>query len=152
MCRASYLVSNAGDAVKCYGRALRFPQDRKLYLAEMKLALGDVIMQCRLIEEENEYEHKEIDEFVKEYKAAFASDNIIDKFEFLKKGDITKYYYGGNYNRENNGELQKSCMRADYCAPYFKIYKTIKSYKHVRDGKPYKRRTVSVYMEKKRIE
>jgi hypothetical protein len=61
MCRASYLVSNAGDAVKCYGRALRFPQDRKLYLAEMKLALGDVIMQCRLIEEENEYEHKEID-------------------------------------------------------------------------------------------
>lgn len=36
--------------------------------------------------------------------------------------------------------------------PYFKIHKMIKSYKHVRDGKPYKRRTVSVYMEKKRIE
>lgn len=36
--------------------------------------------------------------------------------------------------------------------PYFKIYKIIKSYKHIRDGKPYKRRTVSVYMEKKRIE
>jgi SAM-dependent methyltransferase len=35
--------------------------------------------------------------------------------------------------------------------PYFKIYKTIKSYKHIRDGKPYKRRTVSVYMEKKKI-
>lgn len=35
-------------------------------------------------------------------------------------------------------------------APYFKIYKTIKSYKHIRDGKPYKRRTVSVYMERKR--
>lgn len=61
MCRASYLVSNAGDAVKYYGRALRFPQDKNLYLEEMKLALGDVIMQCRLIEEENEYEHKEID-------------------------------------------------------------------------------------------
>ena len=61
MCRASYLVSNIGDAVKCYGRALRFPQDRNLYLAEMKLALGDVIMQCRLIEEENEYEHNKID-------------------------------------------------------------------------------------------
>jgi len=45
-------VSNIGDAVKCYGRALRFPQDKHLYLAEMKLALGDVIMQCRLIEEE----------------------------------------------------------------------------------------------------
>ncbi len=37
-------------------------------------------------------------------------------------------------------------------SPYFKIYKTIKSYKHIRDGKPYKRRTVSVYMEKKRLE
>jgi SAM-dependent methyltransferase len=35
---------------------------------------------------------------------------------------------------------------------YFKIYKTIKSYKHFRDGKPYKRRTVSVYMELKREE
>jgi len=33
---------------------------------------------------------------------------------------------------------------------HFKIYKTMKSYKHFRDGKPYKRRTVSVYMEKKR--
>jgi len=62
MCRASYLVSNAGDTVKCYGRALRFPQDRKLYMEEMKLALGDMIMQCRLIEEENGYEHKKIDD------------------------------------------------------------------------------------------
>lgn len=31
---------------------------------------------------------------------------------------------------------------------HFKIYKTMKSYKHFKDGKPYKRRTVSVYMEK----
>lgn len=61
MCRASCLVSNAGDAVKCYGRALRFPQDKKLYLAEMKLALGDVIIQCRLIEEENNFEHTTVD-------------------------------------------------------------------------------------------
>ncbi len=60
MCRASYLVSNIGDTIKCYGRALRFPQDTNLYLAEMKLALGDVIIQCRLIEEENGYGHKKI--------------------------------------------------------------------------------------------
>lgn len=32
--------------------------------------------------------------------------------------------------------------------PYFKIHKAIKSYKHFRDGKPYKRRTISVYMER----
>lgn len=61
ICRASYLVSNVGDAIKCYGRSLRFPQDKNLYYAEMKLALGDVIMQCRLIEEENGYEHNKID-------------------------------------------------------------------------------------------
>ncbi len=33
---------------------------------------------------------------------------------------------------------------------YFKIYKMIKSHKHIKDGQPHKRRTVSVYMEKKR--
>lgn len=36
-------------------------------------------------------------------------------------------------------------------SPYFKIFKINKSYKHVtRDGKPHKRRTISVYMERKR--
>lgn len=36
-------------------------------------------------------------------------------------------------------------------SPYFKIYKMLKSYKHVtKEGKPYKRRTISVYMERKR--
>ena len=32
--------------------------------------------------------------------------------------------------------------------PYFKIHRILKSHKHIRDGKPYKRRTISVYMEK----
>jgi len=36
-------------------------------------------------------------------------------------------------------------------SPYFKIYKMIKSHKHIKDGQPNKRRTVSVYMEKKRV-
>lgn len=34
--------------------------------------------------------------------------------------------------------------------PYFKIHKAIKSYKHFKDGKPFKRRTISVYMERLR--
>ncbi len=34
--------------------------------------------------------------------------------------------------------------------PEFKIHKMLKSYKHVLDGKPHKRRTVSVYMERMR--
>jgi hypothetical protein len=53
-CRASYLFSNVGDLVYCYGRSIRFPQLRKAYEGEMELALGDIIMQCRLIEEEND--------------------------------------------------------------------------------------------------
>ncbi len=36
-------------------------------------------------------------------------------------------------------------------APYFIIHKMIKSYKHItKDGKPHKRRTISVYLERKR--
>ncbi len=50
--RASYLFSNVGDLVKCYGRSLRFPQDKKLYEAEMKLALADVIMQTEMKQED----------------------------------------------------------------------------------------------------
>jgi hypothetical protein len=57
ICRATYLFSNVGDLLKCYGRILRFPKDKNLYLAEMQLAMGDIIMQCRLIEEENSYGH-----------------------------------------------------------------------------------------------
>jgi hypothetical protein len=40
---------------------------------------------------------------------------------------------------------------ADFFSPHFKIYKMLKSYKHISsDGKPYKRRTISVYMERMR--
>ena len=36
-------------------------------------------------------------------------------------------------------------------SPYFVIHKMIKSYKHItKEGKPFKRRTVSVYLERKR--
>lgn len=39
----------------------------------------------------------------------------------------------------------------DFFSPYFKIYKMLKSYKHISsDGKPYKRRTISLYMERMR--
>jgi len=34
--------------------------------------------------------------------------------------------------------------------PYFKIHKLIKSHKHIKDGRPFKRRTVSLYLERKR--
>lgn len=50
ICRASYLISNASDVIKNYGRALRFPSLSGAYLAEVRLAPGDVLMQVALIE------------------------------------------------------------------------------------------------------
>lgn len=61
-CRASYLMSNVGDLIKCYGRALRFPADKKLYMAEAMLAIGDILMQCRLIEHDYNLRQSEIEE------------------------------------------------------------------------------------------
>lgn len=37
----------------------------------------------------------------------------------------------------------------EFFGPHFKIHKAIRSYKHRVNGQPFKRRTVSVYMEKK---
>lgn len=51
--RATYIFSNAGTLIHCYGRSMRFPLDRILYMAEMKLAIGDILMQCRMLLEEN---------------------------------------------------------------------------------------------------
>jgi hypothetical protein len=47
-CRSSYIFSNVGQLVYCWGRTMRFPYLKEAYLAEMKLALGDVFMQCEL--------------------------------------------------------------------------------------------------------
>jgi hypothetical protein len=60
--RATYLFSNVGDLVKCYGRSIRFPEDKKLYEAEMKLAIADILMQCRMALEEKGYAQIEINE------------------------------------------------------------------------------------------
>lgn len=54
--RSTYLISNVGDFVKCAGRVIRFPTLAKPYIAEMKLAMGDVLMQCEMMRKENEYE------------------------------------------------------------------------------------------------
>lgn len=51
--RATYLISNVGQAVMCFGRSQRFPDHEMGYLAEMKCAIGDVFMQCMMMMEEN---------------------------------------------------------------------------------------------------
>jgi len=50
--RATYLFGNVGKIIRTYGRSVRFPEDSRLYLAEIKTDLGDAIMQLRLIEVE----------------------------------------------------------------------------------------------------
>jgi len=74
-CRASYLISNVGDMIKCYGRMLRFPDDAHIYQKEMELAMGDVIMQCRLIQVENN-----IEEFDPQQEIRILSDPPIEYF------------------------------------------------------------------------
>ena len=74
-CRASYLISNVGDMIKCYGRMLRFPDDAHIYQKEMELAMGDVIMQCRLIQVENN-----IEEFDPQQEIRILSDTPIEYF------------------------------------------------------------------------
>ena len=49
--RASYIFSNVGDLVYCYGRMIRFPECKKEFRAEIKLAIADIMMQCRMVEE-----------------------------------------------------------------------------------------------------
>lgn len=58
--RATYLYPNTGTLIYSYGRMLRFPEMEKEYKAEMKTALGDILMQCRMMEIENEITPLEI--------------------------------------------------------------------------------------------
>jgi len=69
----------------------------------------------------NKFGQKEIEEFVKNYKAALASDKV-DQFELVKGKDVTRYYLGSNYSKESNGQLQRSCMRQSDRNVFFGIY------------------------------
>lgn len=70
----------------------------------------------------NKFTQKEIDDFVDDYKLSLKKDDIFENFEIFEGEDIRKYYFGGKYSREDNGQLQRSCMRYDYCENYFDIY------------------------------
>lgn len=93
--RATYLLSNIGDLIKCYGRSVRFPQDAILYEAEMKLAIGDIIMQCEMLREEHNIKQFNIQitetDLTKEdeikwmtYHAAELMCNILPKNQIIK--------------------------------------------------------------------
>jgi len=86
--RATYLFSNVGDLVKCYGRSIRFPEDKKLYEAEMKLAIADILMQCRMALEEHKCVQMEIKEIL--YVENNSQEELIKTIAQLG-GFITKY-------------------------------------------------------------
>lgn len=70
----------------------------------------------------NKFSQQQIEDFVNDYKLTIKKGNIFDDFEIIEGEEIRKFYYGGNYSRESDGNLQRSCMRYDYCSPYFNIY------------------------------
>lgn len=89
--RATYLFSNVGDLVKCYGRMIRFPQDANLYKCEIQLALGDIMMQCRMMLHENGAFPIEITDL---------DDNLVELEEI---GIITRYA-ARTFNKDNKIE------------------------------------------------
>lgn len=65
---------------------------------------------------------KQIEEFVDKYKAEIQMlRNGFERFKIVKGEDIRKWYLYTNYESQN-GTLGKSCMKGDFCQPYFDIY------------------------------
>lgn len=61
----------------------------------------------------------DLDVFTNLYRAETAEKNF--KFKIVDGEDIKKYYRDNTY-AANTGSLYKSCMKYDYCEPYFKLY------------------------------
>ena len=70
----------------------------------------------------DKFNQKEIQDFVGDYKIALKGDKTFDNFTIVEGNDIHRYYHYGNYSREGQGQLQRSCMRQDEKSSYFGIY------------------------------
>lgn len=78
-CRASYIISNVGDLVYCYGRTIRFPHLKNAFMAEMKLALGDVIIQCEMAGWDiGDWTGKTVEKVIEEKEECDYNDNGIE--------------------------------------------------------------------------
>jgi len=71
---------------------------------------------------DSQFNQKEIEEFVHEYKAALKADNSFDKFEIVDGEDIRKYYNEKFNSSSAMGSLQRSCMKYDRCRNFFDFY------------------------------
>lgn len=71
----------------------------------------------------NKFSHKEMEEFVNEFKAKIALlKDSFRNFELIEGEMIRHYYNEDNYDTEKRGTLHSSCMRYPECETYFDIY------------------------------
>lgn len=114
----------------------------------------DMMSSHHLMKVERENLLKEVLRVIKPYGWFFFKTFVMDGDMHAKRliadhpaGEANAYIHPkiGSYEYVWTEQLIRETF-----SEYFKIFKINKSYKHVtRDGKPHKRRTVSVYMERK---
>lgn len=125
----------------------------------------------QLVKKDRELLAKEIARMLKPYGWLFFKTFVLEgdahAYRMIEENRITRdykdkhpEYFDEEGNAEKNSYIHPHTKGfehvyteeeiADIFAPYFKIYKMKKSYKHTKDGKAFKRRTVSVYMERLR--
>ena len=114
----------------------------------------DMMTSHFLRDEERKNYVKEIARVVKPYGWAFLKTFVLDAdahaIRLIKEnpaGELNSYIHPRIDVYEH---VWTDDEIIELFSPYFKIHKMIKSYKHIRDGKAYKRRTISVYMERQR--
>lgn len=69
-----------------------------------------------------EFEQKQVEEFVTEFRGAVEKDKSMENFKLVKGADVKKYYHYKSYNEEANGSLQHSCMKYNDCQKYMDFY------------------------------
>ncbi|HYC34626.1 MAG TPA: class I SAM-dependent methyltransferase [Candidatus Paceibacterota bacterium] len=119
----------------------------------------DVVLDMMTSHFLNEKERKqllnEIVRVMKPYGWLYFKTFILEDDQHAKR--LIEQYPSGEHNSYIHPRIQalehvwEEDELIDFFSPHFKIYKMLKSFKHItNDGKPYKRRTISLYMEKKR--
>lgn len=131
----------------------------------------DMMVSHQLVKKDREALAKEFARIIKPYGWLFFKTFILDgdsnAYRMIEEHKITREIINKNPQfADEDGKPEKNSYIHPHTkgfehvynedeiielfSPFFKIYKVKKSYKHVLDGKPHKRRTVSVYMERLR--
>jgi hypothetical protein len=70
----------------------------------------------------NEFQQKDVEDFVIEFVGAVAKDKTIDDFEIIEGSDVKKYYLYSNNSHEAEGSLQHSCMKYPDAQKFIEFY------------------------------